>query len=395
MGKPTIRIGAGKGKLLNITSEYLKRLGLEPIEKNRKLIHYRETPEYKLEICLLRWEDIKRYSNEFDMIIYGCDQWLESGKKSMIALDYFEQKNCRLSLLVPEKSSSLPLDYFKTHKIATGYPELAKNYIGVNEDNLVIMTGSVESSIGLGWADSIFDIVESGETAQENGLVEYKTFVKFGAILATTKAEKIPMFVDLGLIPKTTNSKIIAFDGVDGCGKSSLAKHLVQKGFGDGTPTVLVCPYSGYIGDMARSLLENGKPYDWAVTVGMNHWKAPINVNAIYDRSIMTFLTELIDCDTPKKDIMNALSYWTIPDVLFYCDASFEELMKRKGNRVNLDEYDDEDSIKKYKELYDKAYNFIKDNTNINIIHLNTENEIEKVVETVYANLNNGGDSND
>ena len=142
-GKPVIRIGAGKGKLLNITDKFLSRLGLEPIEQNRKLIHYRESKDYILEICLLRWEDIKTYANEFDMIIYGCDQWLESGKKSMIALDYFEQKNCRLSLLVPENKKDYPLSYFKEHKIATGYPELAKNYIGLNADNLVVMTGSV------------------------------------------------------------------------------------------------------------------------------------------------------------------------------------------------------------------------------------------------------------
>lgn len=385
--KPIIRIGAGKGKLLNITDKFLTRLGLETIEENRKLIHYREADNYILEICLLRWEDIKTYANEFDMIIYGCDQWLESGKKSMIALDYFEQKNCRLSLLVPEDKKDFPLSYFKEHKIATGYPELAKNYIGIDTSNLVLMTGSVESSIGMGWAESIFDIVESGATAKENGLIEYKTFVKFGAILATTKPEKIPMFVDLKLIPSSTGKRTIAFDGIDGSGKSSLAKHLVQEGFGANEPNVLVCPYSGYIGTAAKSLLDNGKVRDWAITVGMNHWKAPARVNEIYDRNILTCLTELIKDNCLEDEMKKIISYWPKPDILFYCNLSFDEALKRTKKRTSIDEYDTEDSLKEYYELYEKAYEFVKEKTDIHIVKINTETDIETTLNEVRRNF--------
>ena len=385
--KPVIRIGAGKGKLLNIIDKFLARLGLEPIEENRKLIHYRETDNYILEICLLRWEDIKTYANEFDMIIYGCDQWLESGKKAMIALDYFEQKNCRLSLLVPEDKKDFPLSYFKEHKIATGYPELAKNYIGIDEKNLVLMTGSVESSIGMGWAESIFDIVESGATAKENGLVEYKIFVKFGAILATTKPEKIPVFADLGLIPAPVGKRVIAFDGIDGSGKSSLAKHLVQEGFGKGEPNVLVCPYSGYIGTVAKSLLDNGKVRDWAITIGMNHWKAPARVNEIYDRNILTFMTELIKINCSETEMLDIISYWPKPNILFYCNLSFEEVLRRTNSRTATDEYDDETSLKEYYELYKKAYEFIKEKTDINIIEINTETDMETTLNEIRRNL--------
>ena len=180
MEKTLIRMGVGKGKLLDITNIYLEQLGLEKIDKNsRVLTHYREGDKYKLKITLLRWEDIKAYANNFEMIIFGSDQWLETSKKSMIALKHFEQKNCRLSLLVPEKLKDEPLRYFLNKKVATGYPELAKSYMGISEDKIVKMTGSVEASIELGWADSIFDIVESGQTAKDNGLVEYKEFVKF------------------------------------------------------------------------------------------------------------------------------------------------------------------------------------------------------------------------
>ena len=212
----------------------------------------------------------------------------------MIALKHFEQENCRLSLLVPKGLKDEPLRYFLNRKVATGYPELAKSYMGISEDNIVKMTGSVEASVTLGWADSIFDVVESGETAKVNGLVEYREFVKFGAVLATTKPEKIPMFQDLGLIGNTSTRKIIGFDGLDGSGKSTLAKHFVQEGLGDENPIVLMCPYSGYVGVTAQSFLDSGKDMDWAYLIGVNHWRPISGVNMVYDRNMLTCLTELI-----------------------------------------------------------------------------------------------------
>ena len=227
--KVVVKLGAGKGKLLPVVQEYLKSLGLPEIAKSRKLVHIYETPNYILEITLLRWEDIKRYSDKFDMIIYGSDQWLESGHKSMISLKYFEQKNCRISLLVKKELKDKPLSYFKNKKIATSYENLAKEYLGINQENIIKLSGSVEAAVTLGWADSIFDVVETGKSAEENGLVEYKTFVKFGAILATRKKEKIPLFESLGLIEKQEKGKIIAFDGLDGSRKIYTCKIFSAK----------------------------------------------------------------------------------------------------------------------------------------------------------------------
>ena len=51
MEKTLIRMGVGKGKLLDITNIYLEQLGLEKIDKNsRVLTHYREGDKYKLKI---------------------------------------------------------------------------------------------------------------------------------------------------------------------------------------------------------------------------------------------------------------------------------------------------------------------------------------------------------
>lgn len=100
-----IRIGAVKNNLISVLNEYLNSLHLEDIKDQRILTHYRFFKGVELEISLMRWEDLKINKNYFDIIICGSDQWLESGHKSMAILKYFNQDNCRLSMLVKEKES--------------------------------------------------------------------------------------------------------------------------------------------------------------------------------------------------------------------------------------------------------------------------------------------------
>lgn len=386
--KPLIKLGAGKGNLLGVTNKYLESLGLEPIEKGRRLIHYRETDKYILEIVLLRWEDIKEYRSEFDMIIFGADQWLESGHKSMIALEYFEQENCRLSLLVPKEKADMPLKYFTERKIATGYKRLLKEYTGISDDrNIVKLSGSVEVAPCLGWADSIFDVVESGETAKEHGLVEYKVFVKFGAMLATTKPEMIPFLSSLGLIRSLGIGRTIAFDGVDGSGKSALARHFVQCGLGNGRPTVLVCPYSGNIGTNAKSMLDAGYIHEWACSIGFNHWRPPVEVNEVYDRTVLTFITEYIKNGLSDGEIRRALEKWgRLPDTVFLCRADLDTLKARVGKRDDRDEYDEDDALAEYMKLYDMAAE-IAEKLGINVIRTDTNSSLNDTIAFVSEHI--------
>lgn len=384
--KPVIKLGAGKGKLLPVLQQYLKQLEIPKIENSRKLVHRFEKDNYILEVTLLRWEDIKRYAHEFDMIIYGSDQWLESGHKSMISLQYFEQKNCRISLMVRKEQKNMPIQYFRERKVATSYTNLAKEYLGIKEENIVKISGSVEAAVTLGWADSIFDVIETGKSAEDNGLVEYKTFVKFGAILATKKAEKIPLFEDLGLIKKQKKGKIIAFDGLDGSGKSTLAKYLVQNPILNSNSTVLITPYSGSIGSQAKSLWNAGKYFEWATIIGKNHWKAPENVNSIYDRSILTFLTDLINEKLPEERILEAIKTWEpLPDILFFCDIPPQISLERRTQ--DKDQFDELKSLEKYYVLYKNAIDFVEKHNLVKIIKLDTNMPIEDCIKQVEKSI--------
>lgn len=388
--KPIIKLGAVKGKLIPVLQEYLKELGLPQIENLRKLVHTYEKENYILEVTLLRWEDIKRYCNEFDMIIYGSDQWLESGHKSMISLKYFKQENCRISLLVKEEEKDMPFNYFKERKVATSYVNLAKEYLGIKEENIVEISGSVEAAVTLEWADSIFDIVETGKSAKENGLVEYKTFVKFGAILATKKAEKIQLFESLGLIKKQNKGMIIAFDGLDGSGKSTLAKYLVQNPIMNTNSTVLICPYSGKIGKQAKSLWDAKKYFEWATIIGKNHWRAPEYVNSVYDRSILTFVTDLINNHYSDEKIIEAIKSWgPYPDILFLCDILPEIALERSDKRCDepQDQFDELNSLKRYYELYKLGVEFIEKYNLFKIVKLDSSKSVEELIQNVEHEL--------
>lgn len=394
--KPVIKLGAVKGKLIPVLQEYLKELGIPPIENSKRLVHTFEMENYILEVTLLRWRDIKQYANMFDMIIYGSDQWLESGHKSMISLKYFKQENCRISLLVREEEKDKPFDYFKERKVATTYVNLAKEYLGIKEENIVEISGSVEAAVTLGWADSIFDIVETGTSAKENGLVEYKTFVKFGAILATKKPEKIQLFESLGLITKQRKGMLIAFDGLDGSGKTTLAKYLVQNPVMNTNSTVLISPYSGKVGIQAKSLWSAGKYFEWATIIGKNHWRAPEYVNSVYDRSILTFITDLIDNKYPDEKIIEAIHTWgPLPDVLFLCDLSPEMALERSGKRNDLvDQFDELDSLKKYYELYEKSAEFVENNNLVKVVRLNSKEPIDVLIKQVEQVLKSESKAN-
>jgi thymidylate kinase len=98
----------------------------------------------------------------------------------------------------------------------------------------------------------------------------------------------------------------------------------------------------------------------------------------------MTCLTELIEHDIPNDTIKKVLEYWEpLPDILFYCFVDLNTVLERANSRKNKDIYDMEDQIIKYHTLYEKAYNYIRENTNIEIIKIDTSRELAESILSV------------
>lgn len=386
--KTLITIGAVKGRLQKVLHQYLASLGITiPHINPRQLVYDIETEKYVLRIHLLKWKDITQHYNKFDLVIYGADKWLENSNKAFIALKHFEQKDCRMSILVPEEKKDYPVSYFLERNIATTYPNVLKQHYAIRDNHIVEMEGSVEASIKLGWAASIFDVVETGETAKVNGLVEHTEVVKFGAVLATARIDKLPLFINLGLIEKIPEKRCIAFDGIDGSGKSTLAKKLIQSDCFKNSPVVLVEPFSGKVGRDAFALWKDAKYLLWAEIVGKQHWSARNVVNTVYDRSILTALVDNLE-EGGEEAALKVISAWEpLPDLLFYCKLDAEIAFERNRQRKEHDEFEEFESLKHYEELYEEAVAFLAENSSVRIITIDasksTQENIERIKEVL------------
>ena len=80
---------------------------------------------------------------------------------------------CRMVLAGPsEKEQARPI----VRKIATKYPRISTEYFNSKSESVEIikLDGSIELAPLMGLSDAIVDIVESGKTLKENGLIVYE-----------------------------------------------------------------------------------------------------------------------------------------------------------------------------------------------------------------------------
>ena len=95
---------------------------------------------------------------------------------------------CRLSLAVPREADYKGLEWFNGRRIATSYPSILLRFLSEKGISAKIhtITGSVEIAPAIGMADAIFDIVSSGGTLIQNGLVEVESVLESQAVLIAT-----------------------------------------------------------------------------------------------------------------------------------------------------------------------------------------------------------------
>ena len=168
-----IRIALTKGRLEEKTVEMLERIGYDCTsvrEKGRKLIF--PIGDGSLELVLAKAADVVTYveTGVCDMGVVGKDTIMEKGGTFYEIADLGFGK-CRFAL-ASVKGTDVYRGYH-TRTIASKYMNVAKSFFeSKNMDiNLVKIEGSVELAPVLGLADAIVDIVETGSTLRENGLV--------------------------------------------------------------------------------------------------------------------------------------------------------------------------------------------------------------------------------
>lgn len=164
-----------KGRLADKTLELLGRLGITCKEmedrKSRRLIFVNE--ELKLKFFLAKGPDVPTYVEygAADIGVVGKDVILEEGRKVHEVLDLGFGK-CKMCVCGPKSASEL-LSHRELIRVATKYPNIAKDYF-YNKNHqtveIIKLNGSIELAPIVGLSEVIVDIVETGTTLRENGL---------------------------------------------------------------------------------------------------------------------------------------------------------------------------------------------------------------------------------
>lgn len=165
-----------KGRLAKKTLEMLEKLGITCEEmkdkSSRKLIFVNE--ERKLKFFLAKGPDVPTYVEygAADIGVVGKDTIVEEGRKVHEVLD-LGFGACRMCVCGYQETAEL-LKHRELIRVATKYPNIAKDYFYNKKHQtvgIIKMNGSIELAPIVGLSEVIVDIVETGSTLKENGLV--------------------------------------------------------------------------------------------------------------------------------------------------------------------------------------------------------------------------------
>lgn len=155
------------------------------MENTRKLMI--DIPEENLRFILAKPMDVPVYVEHgvADIGIAGKDVLLEQ-QRAVIELLDLKISSCYIA------SAGLPNTTLGevAPRIATKYPHIAtKYYKEIGEQvEIIELNGSIELAPMIGLAERIVDIVSTGRTLQENGLVEYERIANISSRLIANNA---------------------------------------------------------------------------------------------------------------------------------------------------------------------------------------------------------------
>lgn len=171
-----ITFALAKGRIAKQTMGILEQIGITCEEmkdkESRKLIFVNE--ELKIKFFLAKASDVPTYVEygAADLGVVGKDTILEEGRKLYEVVDLGLGK-CRMCVAGPKNAKAL-LNNGELIRVATKYPNIAKDYFYNKKHQtveIIKLNGSVELAPIVGLSEVIVDIVETGSTLKENGLV--------------------------------------------------------------------------------------------------------------------------------------------------------------------------------------------------------------------------------
>jgi ATP phosphoribosyltransferase len=191
--KDYLTIAIPKGRILQDSVELFGKIGIDCSEllgDTRKLIF--ENSAQRMRYMIVRATDVPTYVEYgcADMGIVGKDTLLEQEKDVYEPLD-LKFGYCRMVVAEPaELSRNDDPSGWTSIRIATKYPNFTERYFtarGVQVE-VIKLYGSIELAPLVGLSERIVDLVSTGETLRENGLVEVETIAEITTRLIVNRA---------------------------------------------------------------------------------------------------------------------------------------------------------------------------------------------------------------
>lgn len=184
-----VTLALAKGRTAEGTIAILKKAGItftDFHEKSRKLVFY--STDKSMKLIFVKAVDVPTYvdNGAADIGIVGRDNILEAQADVYEMLDLGIGK-CRF--VVAGKSEAALKEKQKVI-VASKYPAITKKHFQKKNQSIetVKLNGSVELAPLIGLADCIVDIVETGNTINENGLTILEEMETISTRLIVNKA---------------------------------------------------------------------------------------------------------------------------------------------------------------------------------------------------------------
>jgi ATP phosphoribosyltransferase len=187
-----LTIAIAKGRLQDAAFELFGRAGIvvsEAMLASRRLLVDDEGGRYSF--IFVKPSDVPVYVEYgvADAGICGSDVLMESDADVHQPLDLGFGR-CRLVVAGRADSATRGYNPLAIARVATKYPRITADYFqrrGMPIE-LIELSGSVELAAVLGLSDHIVDLVETGTTLRDNGLVAIDTIAEISARLVVNRA---------------------------------------------------------------------------------------------------------------------------------------------------------------------------------------------------------------
>ena len=187
--KDGITIAVSKGRILSESLPLLARADIRPLDDpdtTRKLIL--ETNHAGVRLIVIRAADVPTYvlNGGADLGIAGKDVLMESDSDNLYEPLDLDIARCRLMLAGPQGATEMT----GRLRVATKYVTTTRNFFAERGQQVEIIKlyGSMELAPVLGLSDLIVDLVNTGNTLKQNGLVPLEKIADISSRLIVNKA---------------------------------------------------------------------------------------------------------------------------------------------------------------------------------------------------------------